>query len=83
MEGTRFGASQICCTNRNFSFCREALIKVNRQECLFKGDAVLSSKYFLLLFYQRRLYASFLGQIIISMAALTIYSASTSFFSVC
>lgn len=37
MESTRFGASQICRSNRNFSFCRKALVKVNHQDCLFKG----------------------------------------------
>jgi hypothetical protein len=37
MESTRFDTSQICHTIGNFSFCRNALIKVTRQDRLLKG----------------------------------------------
>lgn len=40
MENTRFNASQIYRTNRNFSFCRKALIKVRSARAVFKGGNI-------------------------------------------
>ena len=44
MENIRFGASQICRTNRNFSFCRKALIKVRSARTVFlKEDLMIDT----------------------------------------